>query len=490
MGKAIIVGSGIAGLAGAIRLRNAGYEVAVYEANSSAGGKITSFSEKGYHFDMGPSLFTMPELVVALFRLCNVDPGKHFSYMQKDTACHYFWNENTPFKAPANVKSFSQQASTYFSEPEKTIRDYLRRSAYKYNKTEPLFLEKSLHRVSTYLNSQTLEAIGSIPKLDIFSTLHEVNSRTFENRKLVQLFDRFATYNGSSPYQTPGIMSMIPHLEVGKGTYYPSGGMRSIPEALYQLAKHCGVQFHFNSFVDEIIHHEKAVTGIRIGEEHIHADVVVSNMDVFSCYRTLLKSAKQPKKVLKQERSSSGIIFYWGIQRQFPELDLHNIFFSGDYGKEFHELFTLKKVPEDPTIYVNITSKQESHHAPENSENWFVMVNAPGNTGQDWEVEIKLVKEKIIKRLSTVLGVDIAPLIEYENFIDPRKIEQNTHSHQGSLYGTSSNSRNAAFNRHPNRSQQFKNLFFCGGSVHPGGGIPLCLKSAEITVDWITSERS
>jgi phytoene dehydrogenase-like protein len=194
-----------------------------------------------------------------------------------------------------------------------------------------------------------------------------------------------------------------------------------------------------------------------------------------------LKDEHKAQKILKQERSSSAFIFYWGIKKKFPQLELHNIFFSNDYKKEFHHIFSTKQLYYDPTIYINITSKCEPGiQAPEEKENWFVMVNAPANVGQytqQWQQELK---KNIIAKLNHLLYTDIEPLIETEAVLDPVMIESNTSSYMGSLYGTSSNSKTAAFLRHPNFSKAIKRLYFVGGSVHPGGGIPLCLQSAKI----------
>ena len=191
---------------------------------------------------------------------------------------------------------------------------------------------------------------------------------------------------------------------------------------------------------------------------------------------------------MNQERSSSAIIFYWGIRHLFPELDLHNIFFTQDYKQEFECLFEKKSVYNDPTIYINITSKEESSDAPKDSENWFVMVNAPGDFGQDWDKIIQETRKNIISKLSRILNTDIESLIEVEDILTPPLIERKTSSYRGSLYGTASNSKFAAFLRHPNFSNRIENLFYCGGSVHPGGGIPLCLLSAKITADLITKD--
>jgi diapolycopene oxygenase len=190
-----------------------------------------------------------------------------------------------------------------------------------------------------------------------------------------------------------------------------------------------------------------------------------------------------PGRVEKQERSSSALIFYWGMEKKFDKLGLHNIFWSEDYQKEFSLLFEKKEITDDPTIYVNITSKHEKSDAPEGCENWFVMVNAPHVAGQDWEKTELETRKNILEKLSRMLGMDVEPFIKTERVLNPPTIESQTSSHLGSLYGTSSNDRMAAFLRHPNFTSKIKNLYFCGGSVHPGGGIPLCLLSGKIVSD-------
>ena len=192
---------------------------------------------------------------------------------------------------------------------------------------------------------------------------------------------------------------------------------------------------------------------------------------------------------MQQERSSSAVIFYWGIRGQFPELDLHNILFSADYRQEFEHLFEKKTLFNDPTVYLNITSKELPTDAPPGCENWFVMINAPGDYGQDWDALVAQARENILAKVSRHLGTDLAPLIESEDVLTPPLIEQRTSSYRGALYGAASNSKFAAFLRHPNFSNKIKHLYCCGGSVHPGGGIPLCLLSAKITAGLISAQK-
>ena len=188
---------------------------------------------------------------------------------------------------------------------------------------------------------------------------------------------------------------------------------------------------------------------------------------------------------MKQERSSSALIFYWGIKKTFATLGLHNIFFSEDYKAEFDAMFKQQAIHPDPTVYINISSKMQVSDAPQGCENWFTMINVPNNTGQNWDALIAEARKNIIKKLNKNLGIDLESLIENESILDPRTIESRTSSFRGSLYGTSSNSQFAAFLRHANFSKSIKNLYFVGGSVHPGGGIPLALLSAKIVADMV-----
>ncbi|WP_317043076.1 1-hydroxycarotenoid 3,4-desaturase CrtD [Nonlabens tegetincola] len=361
MKKAIIIGSGIAGLAAALRLKKKGYQVSVFEKNDYAGGKLHAIELGKYRFDLGPSLFTLPHLIDELHQLF---PNEEvdFNYIKKKTACHYFWEDGTSFEAPADLENFAVKAAEIFDEKQKTLSKYLQNSKMKYESTKSLFLEKSLHKSKTYFSKQTLKAILKIPILGINNTLDQENKK-FSNPKLNQLFNRFATYNGSSPYLTPGIMSMIPYLELGLGTYYPQGGMHRISQSLFELAQKVGVEFRFRESVKKINHSNNKVTGVTTEKGTHDADIVLCNMDVFPTYRQLLQDIKAPEKTLKQERSSSALIFYWGIKKSFPQLDLHNILFSENYKAEFEAIFNNKSLYEDPTVYINITSKQSPQDA-------------------------------------------------------------------------------------------------------------------------------
>jgi phytoene desaturase len=483
--KAIIIGSGVGGLATALRLKAQGLDVLVFENNSYPGGKLSSFTLGKYRFDAGPSLLTMPHYIDELFELFEEKPQDYFNYRRKDISCKYFWDDNTVLNAYSNKKKFINEINNVLKVDKRIVSTYLEKAKKKYDLTKSIFLEKSLHKIETFFSTDLIKGVFNLFFFQINKTLNSVNEEELKEPHLVQLFNRFATYNGSSPYKTPGMMTLVQHLEQEFGTFVSEKGMINITESLFDLAIRNGIKFEFNQLVNEILLENNKAVGVKVNNSIYKSDLVVSNMDVVPTYKKLLKTSYQPKKVLNQERSSSALIFYWGIKKTFKNLELHNILFSNNYKKEFDSIFDLGNICDDPTVYINITSKDVVTDAPIGCENWFVMINSPNNKGQKWDEIIKNVRKNIINKINRILNTDIENFIEFEEIFSPKTIESNTQSYLGSLYGSSSNDTMAAFLRHPNFSQQIQNLYFCGGSVHPGGGIPLCLLSAKIVSELI-----
>ncbi len=480
MAKVGIVGAGIAGMSAAVHLRAKGHEVTVFEAAAHAGGKLHAIESEGYRFDAGPSLFTMPHLLDGLFESAGKNPRDYYHYQKIEPGCQYFWPDGTTFSGWSDSGKFAREAQSVLGVPAKAVEKYFKKSSELYDITEKVFLRSSLHRWQTYLRWSTLVSFAQLYNARIFSSMHSVNSRLLRNPKLVQLFDRYATYNGSDPYQAPGTLTVIPTLEHRWGTFLPKGGMHQITKSLHRLAADIGVNFRFNEAVETIAHSSKKVKGIQTTRAFYPFDMVVSNMDVVPTYQKLLKGVAPPMNLDRQERSSSALIYYWGVKQTFPQLGLHNILWSDEYESEFKSIFSDKTIGDDPTVYINITSKHENTDAPEGCENWFILINAPCDEGQDWKALAEKTRRIIIAKINKMLDCDIEPLIETEHILDPPKIGRDTSSFKGSLYGTSSNHWQAAFLRHPNFSKQIDGLYFCGGSVHPGGGIPLCLLSGKI----------
>ncbi|MFK8036755.1 MAG: 1-hydroxycarotenoid 3,4-desaturase CrtD [Crocinitomicaceae bacterium] len=484
MSKVIVIGGGIGGLATAIRLAAQNKEVVLFEKNKTLGGKLAEFSESGYRFDMGPSLFTMPEYFEDLFKAANKNLKDYLSYKKLNISCTYYFADGKSFVFYNDKVKLEKELKEKLNLPIKPITKYLEKSKKLYQGAGKLFIENSLHKRSTYFSKQALKALPQLINPSNLKSLHRKNKREFNEPKLVQLFDRYATYNGSSPYKTPAMMSVIPHLEHNIGAFFPKGGMFGIVTALEQLAEELGVDIRKGESVDALDTSGKLIQSAVINGQEIKGDLFVLNMDIALVYKQLLNENDRYQKEIKKERSSSGLVFYWGMNRSFPELSLHNILFSEDYEAEFTQIFKGKKVPTNPTIYINISSKEAPEDAPLGCENWFVMINTPSNIDLSSE-KISAIRNTVLSMINTQLKLDVESHIVVEQLLTPNDIKERSMSMHGALYGTASNSAMSSFRRHPNFSKQYKNLYFVGGTVHPGGGIPLCLNSAKIVADLL-----
>lgn len=483
--KAIVIGSGIGGIATAIRLRSKGYKVKVFEKNSYPGGKLTEIRKNNFRFDAGPSLFTQPENVDELFQICGKNPRDYFNYTELDTVGRYFYEDGTTFCVTSDVIETAKNISEKTNDDEKSIIGFLKKSAFLYNSTSDLFLNRPLNKIKSYFHFDVLKGAVKAPWFDLNQSMNTRNKKWFNDPKTIQFFNRYATYNGSNPYQASAILNIIPHLEFNQGAYLPLGGMHDITASLFRLAKDIGVDFHFSSEVEEVLVQRGQVSGVTVKDQTYLSDVIVSNVDVEFFYKNILKNEKLLSKLEKGEKSSSGFVFYWGMEGVKAKLELHNIFFSKDYKSEFKSIFGERKVYNDPTIYINITSKLNESDAPIGCENWFVMINVPSSTELEWGEIKEQVKENILSKLERVLGEDLRTKIVTEEVLSPEGISIKTNAVAGAIYGQSSNDKMSAFKRHQNSIREYKNLYFVGGTVHPGGGIPLALSSAKIVSEQV-----
>ena len=485
--KAAIVGAGIGGLAIAIRLARKGYVVTVFEQRKRVGGKLNELRIGEYRFDTGPSLFTLPSLVDELFALAESDNQLDFGYKKLENVTRYFYPDGKVLNSWPDPQRFANEAADVLNEPADNILRYLKECNDLYRLTSNMFIFNPFPSWKGFTSDEAKEIGKNLKKLKAFETMHRVNTRSFTQQQTVQLFNRFATYNGSNPYKAPGTLTIIPHLEHNVGAFFPNKGMYSIAESLQSLAIMLGVKFELGANVERIEHRKGRITGVRVNGVSEGFDVVVNNTDIFTAYPKLMPDRKLSWFYKRQKPSSSALIFYWGVKGEYQQLDLHNILFSNDYAGEF-KILEGKGISDDPTVYIFISSKAVASDAPLGHENWFVMVNAPEDCGQNWDELVSATRKSIVGKIKSMLDIDIEQNIVNEEVLTPPIIEQRTGSYKGALYGISSNNRFAAFSRHPNQSSKVKGLYFVGGSVHPGGGIPLCLASAKIVDNLISAK--
>lgn len=487
--KVGVIGAGMGGLAIAIRLVARGYDVTVYEKNERPGGKISELKLGHYRFDTGPSLFTLPDLAEELFDICGENIHDWLPFNRLETNCKYFFADGTIFNFYHDKELLADEVRRKTKDSVQQINKRLNNSEEVYEMSAPVFLFNSFADKLSDFNTPPYKKIATrLYKLDFFRTMNQANKSDFKDGNLVQLFNRYATYNGSNPYKAPATLNMIAHLENNIGAFFPKDGMYSIIDNLHKLAEKKGVKFHFNTLVDQIRVKDKKAVGLVVNGFPLDFDIIISDADVRYVANNLLENHPLKARLNKGQQSSSALIFYWGINRKFNELELHNILFSGDYKTEFTKIFNEKTIYHDPTVYLFISSKIVDGDAPDGCQNWFVMINVPANSGQDWDALIAEARSNIIRKINAALNIDITQYIVEEEVGSPLSIEAKTMSSNGALYGMASNSMFSAFLRHPNRLSKIKDLYFVGGSVHPGGGIPLCMASAKIVNDQISEK--
>ncbi|MDI6401918.1 phytoene desaturase family protein [Balneolaceae bacterium ANBcel3] len=487
--KITIIGAGIGGLASAALLASRGHTVDLFEQNAFIGGKATEKRIDGFRFDTGPSVFTMPFILDQVFEQCGEKTSEYLRITKTDPICRYFFSDGVLFD---HTHDDARNKDALLRIAPEDIEAWDQFAAYTkklYDKTTESFLFNPLYSIQDIPFKHLHKALS----IDIFSTVSQRVDSIFSSSRLRQLFKRYTTYNGSSPYQAPATFNVIAHVEQQLGGYYIKGGMYQIVQALSRLAEKQGARIHTGVRVERINVSDGNVTGTQINGARFDADVVVANSDAILTYLNLLPentlSSGKRKRLARIEPSCSGFVILLGITRTYEALRHHTIFFSDQYQQEFDSIFLHKELPANPTIYIANTSSSTPDDAPEGGSNLFILVNAPYTHKQNWNELKETYTEHILMTLESRGLSGLRDSVAVCEVITPGDFERIHGSNRGSIYGTSSNSLLSAFLRPKNADRTIKNLFFCGGGTHPGGGIPLVLQSA-LNVDTLIGRAS
>ena len=489
--RVVVIGGGLGALSSAIRLARLGFSVQLFEKNPKIGGKVNEVILEGYRFDTGASLLTMPFVIDELFDFAGFKRADYLDFVSLDPICRYFFSDGSVMDASADKAKMRTAIQQLSPDDVESYARFLKYAARIHTLTSEIFMFTPIHEFKKLMKPRHFQTLFRLHQIDPFRTIHQSVSRFFSDPRLVQLFDRYATYNGSNPFQAPATLNIIPYIEYELGGYYVKGGIYRLVDALVTVARELGVQIYTSARVEKICHERKRVSGVQVNGKEVKADYVCCGADAVVAYNELIDGhQKRRERLNRLEPSLSGMVFLWGVRAKHPKLAHHNIIFSRDYDAEFKQIFKHQQVPDEPTIYIAITSKADAEHAPADSENWFVLLNMPYLTrGQMWEEETVRMRSVVLDTLKR-LGFDIADRIEVEEVYTPVDFSELYASNQGSIYGISSNSKTTAFKRIPNRSRTLDGLYFAGGSVHPGGGIPLVILSGKMAATLIAEDSA
>ncbi len=331
-------------MAAAIQLASAGVEVDVFEQAAVPGGKAATRSLGGYRFDTGPSLVTMPFVFERLFREAGSRLEDFLELVPLEPLTANFFADGTVLRDSSDRGKMAEALAVASMGNRDLLDRYLDHGKRLYDATAHLFLFQSFAE-AIRRGGLGLRDLAALTHLDAIRSLHRAHAGFFRDPRLIQLFDRYATYNGSDPYRAPATIAIIPAVEYGFGGFTARGGIIAIPRAYESLARQLGVRFHLKTRVDRILVKAGRATGIRSGGRDIDADAVVTNADVLATYRHLLPDVhdRLSRRYERLQPSTSGLVFLWGIKAAFPELSVSNVFFSSDYQAEFEDLFTRRR---------------------------------------------------------------------------------------------------------------------------------------------------
>lgn len=485
----IIVGAGLGGLSAAIHLAAAGRRVTLLEQNERVGGKLNLVQAGGFTFDTGPSLLTMPWVLRAVLAQGGARLEDELRLAPLDPLCRYAWPDGTRF-------DMWQQLPRLLAEIERLepadVAGFLRFLAYAariYQAVADPFLLGPFTGLRSMLRPQLITDSLAI---DPLRTVDAAVRSFFRSPHLRQLFSRYATYNGSSPYRAPATFNLIPYVELSQGGWHVCGGMYEIARALERVARRLGVEVRTGAAVERIVVRGGVACGVRLaGGEELPAAAVLANVDPRRVYGRLIPELRRlAERTERLELSYSGFVLMLGVSHIYPELAHHNIFFAADYRREFQAIVD-KGVPSaDPTIYLCAPSVTDPSLAPPGTMNLFVLVNAPALTGRvSWSREAGAYRDLVIRKLERV-GLDgLGGQIVVERVMTPADIEARYNAPGGAIYGLASNGPLSAFLRPPQRSPAVRGLYFAGGGTHPGGGIPLVLLSGRSAAQRLLAGR-
>jgi diapolycopene oxygenase len=475
--RVAVIGSGLGGISAAISLRQKGYEVDVYEKNAQIGGKLNELQAEGYTFDLGPSILTLPHLFERLFARSGKKMADYLSIRTVRPHWRNFFEDGTVINLFPEPDRMAAEAERVAPGAANEVRAFLDYASRQYDLIDAGYFEAGLDSVSDF---QRFYGLWQFAHFDFWHSMHGAVAKRIRDPHLRDVFDFFIKYVGSSAYDAPGFMSCLPTIQFRHDLWYADGGMYNIARGLGRLMDDLGIRVYLNREVKQIEKSPGRVCGLLFADgTTAPADIVVSNMEVIPAYRDLLGETGNYFQRLEKrlEPACSGLVLDLGLDCKYEQLAHHNFFFSGDQKEHFRSVFRQKKIPHDPTIYLVAASRTDPTVAPAGCDCLKILPHIPyiNDRNPFTHEDCLALKERILDKLERMGLTDLRRHIVFEHLWTPFDIQENYYSNGGSIYGVVSNRwKNLSF-KGPKQSPLYENLFFTGGSVNPGGGMPMVL---------------
>ncbi|XQY92422.1 phytoene desaturase family protein [Metabacillus sp. HB246100] len=491
--KVTVIGGGLAGMSTAIRLAAHNYDVTILEKGERLGGKLNIRKGMGFTFDTGPSILTMPWILEKLFSSVGKNVHDYLEIVRVEPGWRTFFEDGTKIDLTSDLPTMLQEIKKVSEEDSHSFLSYLQYSEKLYDLMMKSFYKENINGLQDLRKKHPLK---ELLMMDPMKSVDQATRKYFKDPHIQQVMNFLQMYIGSSPYHAPAILSQLAHVQLGVGVYYVKGGMYKIAEAMEQVLQELGVNVLLNMNVTGVEKVGNKIRSVRTENgADFAADLVVSNLEVIPFYESMLEDqgekARAKSDLKKFEPTVSGLVLLLGVNKKYEELGHHNFFFSGDQEKEFKQMFDQKQLADDPTIYIGISSKSDESQAPEGKENLFVLTHVPPlKEGETWEANKESYRDLVLSKLERMGLTDLRESIEFEYTFTPDDLKELYGANGGSIYGVVTDRKMNSGFKIPSRSKLFDNVYFVGGSTHPGGGVPMVTLSGQLTADLIIGDEA
>ena len=492
-----VVGGGLGGLASACVLAARGHRVTLYDKNPWIGGKAALLHEGGFRFDMGPTILTVPRVLVRIFSEAGRDLNSYLDLRRLDPQWRCFFDDGARIDLVENVEQMAAAMDRFApgTGAGGGYRTFQRLSANLHDVSDRFFFWKPVQDlfdtidVRANFNPSTLRDVLS---LRMGSSVAGTIRARVKDPRLAQMLDHFIQYVGSSPYGAPAVLCAIANMQVAEGLWYPIGGTRAVVEALIKLGSELGVVWRPGSDVTGLMIEKGAARGVVTARnDREPCDAVVSNMDSVRTYRELVGGRVGAQYARKSfEPACSGVVLYLGLSKRYDHLAHHDFVFSRDPEEEFDYIYRKGEPAPDPTAYLAAPAATDPEVAPEGGEALYVLVHTPYlRPHHDWSQMFLAYRRVILDKLKRTAGLsDLEDRIVVERHLTPQDIHDRYRVLNGAIYGLASHGKFMGAFKPGNRSREVRGLYLAGGAAHPGPGMPMVMMSGWIAADALDAD--